>query len=55
MKKNKGLKTTLDFRFDINEEVPNLDYEIFLKKRTRTKIKITKKNERDPSANHGLF
>lgn len=54
MKKNKGLKTKLYFRFDIDEEVPNLDYEIPFKKKTKTKI-IIKENGRDSSTNPKLF
>lgn len=52
MKKNKGLKTKLYFRFNINEEVPNLDYEILLKKKTKI---IINENKQDSSTNPKLF
>ena len=56
--KNKGLKTKLEFKFNIDKEIPNLDYNIPLKPKKKSnrikKINI-KKNERDASTNPVLF
>ena len=38
---NKGLKTRLDFNFDFDEELSDLNYEVPLKKKKR----INKKNK----------
>jgi hypothetical protein len=50
--KNKGLKTKLEFRFNIDEEVLDSDYYISLKaikKKTKVKKINIKRNERDSS------
>lgn len=55
--KNKGLKTKLEFKFNINKEIPNLNYDIPLKSKKSNRIKKIniKKNERDASTNPVLF
>jgi len=51
----KKLKTKLEFQFDIDEEIPSLNYEIPLennkKKSTKINIQRKKKNVRDTSTN----
>jgi len=55
----KGLKTKLEFTFEIEDEIPDLDYEIPLKDNKINKIKIVniKKNAKrqDSSTNSRLF
>jgi len=57
-KKGKGLKTHLEFKFEIDEEIPNLDYEVPLKpkgKKGQINIVNIKRNARDSSTNSKLF
>lgn len=55
--KRKGLKTKLQFEFNIEEEVPDLNYDVsFIEKKTN-KINIHKKKKirKDASININLF
>jgi len=57
-RKSKGLRTHLDFVFEIDEEIPELNYEIPLKlKGKKGKINIVniKRHARDSSTNSKLF
>lgn len=61
MIKRKGLKTKLQFEFETDIEVPDLNYEISLHKsetnKTKNKINIVKikRVKRDSSTNVNLF
>jgi len=57
-RKSRGLKTHLDFRFEIDEEIPDFNYEIPLKpkgKKGQINIVNIKRNARDSSTNSKLF
>jgi len=58
-RKSKGLKTHLDFKFEIDDEIiPDLNYEVPLKpkgKKGQINIVNIKRNARDSSTNSKLF
>jgi len=53
----KGLRVKLDFEFDLDEEMPDIEYEVPLKKIDKITINKKKKKDgrRDSSTNSRLF